>query len=51
MEETAKEILEKVLNTVQSKKEEKMYDLVWVGRNYSKRNLIEDLKKAKEKLK
>jgi len=51
MKETAQEILERVLNSVQNQKDEKMYELVWVGRNYSKKQLIEDLKKAKEKLK
>jgi len=48
--ETAQKILERGLRTVQNQKSEKMYDLVWVGKGYSKKHLIEDLKRAKEKL-
>ena len=40
------EILGKLLN----QKDEKMYDLVWVGRNYSKKDLINDLEEVKEEI-
>ena len=44
------ETVNKILSAIQNQKDEKMYDLTWVGRNYSKKNLIEDLKKVKQEL-
>lgn len=38
------EVLSKLLNQT----DEKMYGLVWVGKNYSKQDLINDLEEVKE---
>jgi hypothetical protein len=51
MKESAKEILDRVLNTIQNQKDERLYNSVFIGRGYSKRKLIEDLTKIKEEIK
>jgi len=50
MKENANEILERILKTIQNQKDERVYDITWVGRNYSKGNLIKDLKEMKKLL-
>jgi len=51
MKESAEEILDRVLNTIQNQKDERLYDNVFIGRGYSKKNLIEDLTKIKKEIK